>query len=80
MMEPDQIATGVSEIMTPAEVSKEFKFPIGTLRYYRSAGNGPASFRLAGRVRYWRADVLAWIADQERATRRGGASTCGEMA
>jgi DNA-binding transcriptional MerR regulator len=58
--------------MTTPEVSKEFKIPVGTLRYYRSAGSGPASFRLAGRVRYRRADVVAWVAQQQKATRRGG--------
>jgi DNA-binding transcriptional MerR regulator len=70
--ELDQTAMDVSEVMTTPEVSTEFKIPVGTLRYYRSAGSGPASFRLAGRVRYRRADVLAWVAQQEQATRRGG--------
>jgi DNA-binding transcriptional MerR regulator len=57
--------------MTTADVSYETGIPVGTLRYYRSNGTGPASFRLAGRVRYRRAEVLAWIAQQERATTRG---------
>ena len=57
--------------MTTADVADEFGVPVGTLRYYRSSGVGPASFRLAGRVRYRRADVLAWVDGQEQATRRG---------
>ncbi len=61
-----------SEFMTTKDVEKEFGIPEGTLRYYRSAGVGPASFRLAGRVRYRRSQVLAWVAQQEQATRRGG--------
>lgn len=68
------------DLMTTADVSRETKIPVGTLRYYRSNGTGPASFRLAGRVRYRRADVLAWVAEQERVTRRGGVSVCGGVA
>lgn len=63
-----------SAIMTPKGVFEETGIPEGTLRYFRSAGIGPASFRLEGRVRYRRSDVEAWIADQEAATRRGGVS------
>jgi hypothetical protein len=59
------------DLMTTEEVSKELGIPVGTLRYYRSTGCGPTSFRLAGRVRYRRADVEAWVAAQEQATRRG---------
>lgn len=57
--------------MTTKEVSNELGIPVGTLRYYRSVGCGPVSFRLAGRVRYRRADVVAWVEEQERNTRRG---------
>lgn len=58
-------------LMTTAEVSEELGIPVGTLRYYRSSGCGPASFRLAGRVRYRRSEVAAWVIEQERTTRRG---------
>jgi DNA-binding transcriptional MerR regulator len=61
-----------SDLMTTNDVETEFGIPAGTLRYYRSSGAGPASFRLAGRVRYRRSEVLMWIAEQEQATRRGG--------
>jgi DNA-binding transcriptional MerR regulator len=65
--------TTIAEVrlMTTADVSNELGIPVGTLRYYRSCGCGPVSFRLAGRVRYWRADVMAWVDEQERSTRRG---------
>ena len=66
------LTTPLRELMSTRDVESEFGIPEGTLRYFRSAGVGPASFRLAGRVRYRRADVLAWVAEQERATRRGG--------
>ena len=58
--------------MSTRDVENEFGIPEGTLCYYRSAGVGPDSFRLAGRVRYRRSQILAWIAEQEKATRRGG--------
>lgn len=62
------------ELLTTAELADLLGIPVGTLRYYRSCGIGPASFRLAGRVRYRRSDALAWVAAQEQATRRGGES------
>lgn len=62
------------EVMTTGEVSSHLKIPVGTLRYYRSCGVGPASFRLGGRIRYRRGDVMAWVDEQERLTRRGGAA------
>ncbi|WP_431233552.1 helix-turn-helix transcriptional regulator [Mycolicibacterium psychrotolerans] len=68
------------DLMTTEDVSHELGIPVGTLRYYRSTGKGPASFRLEGRVRYRRTDVQGWITDQERATRRGGASGEGDAA
>lgn len=68
------------ELMTTEDVSTQLGIPVGTLRYYRSTGKGPASFRLAGRVRYRRSDVQGWIRDQERATRRGGVSGEGDVA
>lgn len=59
-------------LMTTEDVSAECLIPVGTLRYYRACGAGPVSFKLGGRVRYRRADVLAWVAEQEQASRRGG--------
>lgn len=45
-----------------------------TLRYWRHAGIGPASFKLGRRVVYRRSEVERWITEQEKATRRGGAA------
>jgi prophage regulatory protein len=43
-----------------------------TWRYWAAIGEGPASFKL-GRRRVWkRSSVLAWLAEQEAATVRGG--------
>jgi predicted DNA-binding transcriptional regulator AlpA len=45
-----------------------------TLRYWRHADQGPASFTLGprGRVRYRLSEVERWLAEQEQTTRRGG--------
>ncbi|MFI2702872.1 helix-turn-helix transcriptional regulator [Cellulosimicrobium composti] len=49
-------------LLTLEQVANEYDIPKGTLRYYRHIGAGPKSFKLAGRVRYRREDVDAWIA------------------
>lgn len=60
------------EIIFSPEVTGLTGLPDGTLRYYRHAGIGPASFKLGRRVVYRRSEVKRWIAEQESATRRGG--------
>lgn len=58
--------------LTPAEVSEMTGIPTGTLRQWRHNDLGPRSWKLAGRIRYDRADVLAWMDAQRAATSRGG--------
>lgn len=60
------------ELLTTAEVAREYRFAVGTLRYWRHIGYGPASFARGRRIVYRRSDVDAWISEQERLTRRGG--------
>lgn len=60
------------EIIGTIEVSQMTGLPKGTLRYFRSTNQGPASFTLGRRVVYRLSEVQRWIAEQERATRRGG--------
>ncbi|WP_225732239.1 MULTISPECIES: AlpA family transcriptional regulator [unclassified Nocardia] len=60
------------ERLTAREVAEEYKLNIGTLRYWRHIGYGPASFALGRKIFYRRREVDAWIAEQERLTRRGG--------
>jgi hypothetical protein len=43
-----------------------------TLRYYRHAGIGPASYRIGSKVFYDRADLDGWLAEQRAASVRGG--------
>jgi predicted DNA-binding transcriptional regulator AlpA len=60
--------------MFTSQVAEEYGFNAGTLRYWRSTNQGPASFTLGprGRVVYRRSEVERWIAEQEKATSRGG--------
>ncbi|MFF3568250.1 helix-turn-helix transcriptional regulator [Nocardia jiangxiensis] len=58
--------------LTTAELAHEYKLTVGTLRYWRHIGYGPASFALGRKIVYRRTDVEEWIADQEQRTRRGG--------
>ena len=46
----------------------------GTLRYWRSIGEGPPSFKLGRRVVYRRSEIESWLAETEAATLRGGAT------
>ncbi|WP_212992935.1 helix-turn-helix transcriptional regulator [Actinoplanes auranticolor] len=49
------------------EVAALMKIPVGTLRKWRSAGNGPQGFRLGKYVRFRRSSVDRFIADIEAA-------------
>ncbi len=60
------------DILDTSKVSELTGLPVGTLRYWRHADVGPASFSLGRRVVYRREEVERWIAEQEKATRRGG--------
>lgn len=57
----------MSELLTIAEVAAATRRPVATLRYYRSRGEGPPSFRLGRRVLYRAEDVRAWIDRQYEA-------------
>lgn len=53
------------KIMTLKEVSHRTRVPEATLRYWRSRGTGPKSFKLGGRrVAFLEEDVEAWIQEQ----------------
>lgn len=51
------------------EVSAMTGVPIDTLRYWRHLGTGPRAYKVGRRVRYDRADVVAWLDEQRAATR-----------
>jgi len=55
--------------LTIDEVSEEYGIPVRTLRWYRSVGRGPVSFKLGRRVRYRKSDVDDWVNAQYDATK-----------
>jgi excisionase family DNA binding protein len=51
--------------MTREEVADMLRIPPDTLRYWSYSDKGPKSVRI-GKYRRWRrADVLAWVEDQQ---------------
>lgn len=52
------------EMFTLQEACEFLRVPEGTLRYWRHLGCGPHSFKIGRHVRYWRADLVQWLADQ----------------
>jgi DNA-binding transcriptional MerR regulator len=57
-------AAATTDLLTIEEVSARLRVPIGTLRFWRHKGVGPAGFRLGRRVLYPVADCEAWLARQ----------------
>ena len=57
-------------LWTPQEVADYLRVPLKTLRDWRLKGTGPTGFRVGQHVRYRRAAVLRWVAEQELAGQR----------
>lgn len=54
-----------TDVITSSETSEMTKVAEGTLRYWRSTGQGPAWFRLGPRrIAYRRSDVEKWMRKQ----------------
>ncbi|WP_233625243.1 AlpA family transcriptional regulator [Actinoplanes sp. ATCC 53533] len=62
--------SNAEEILTLDEVAQLLKVPVGTLRKWRTDGEGPKGFRAGEYIRYRRSAVEQFIAEQER--REGG--------
>ena len=55
----------LTDVMTSEETSELTHVKAGTLRYWRSTGQGPAWFRLGPRkIAYRRSDVERWMREQ----------------
>jgi hypothetical protein len=52
------------EMLTLQEACALLRIPEGTLRYWRHLGSGPRSFKIGRHVRYWRTDLILWLAEQ----------------
>ena len=56
--------SGDDKLLTIQEAAAFLRTPVGTLRFWRSQGVGPASFKIGRRVHYWLSDILAWLDEQ----------------
>ena len=63
-MQVDQTSENADELLSIAEVAEIVRTPVATLRYWRYIGTGPHSFKVGRAVRYWRAEVDAWLQEQ----------------
>ena len=50
-----------TKYLTIAEVAEMLRMPVESVRYWRHAGKGPASFKLGRRVLYAVEDVEAFV-------------------
>jgi predicted DNA-binding transcriptional regulator AlpA len=51
----------MERVITLEEVATKTRVPLATLRYWRSTGGGPATFRLGRRVMAYESVVDSWI-------------------
>ena len=58
------------EMLTIEEAAALLRVPVATMRYWRHLGAGPFSFRVGRHVRYWRSDLVLWLAEQARRPQR----------
>jgi excisionase family DNA binding protein len=52
------------QLLTTSEVADLTRAPVSTVRFWRHAGVGPASFRVGRRVVYRRCDVELWLEEK----------------
>lgn len=60
---------GARNILTLREVSDLTRIPLGTLRWMRSRGEGPPTWKLGRRVVAYEAEVLQWMDGEYERTR-----------
>jgi excisionase family DNA binding protein len=56
-------------LLTITEASERLRVPVETLRYWRTKGTGPASFRMGRRVFYAESALDAFVAEKAAAAR-----------
>lgn len=54
--------------LTIEEAADDLGVSVNSLRWWRHRGTGPVSYKIGRRVRYDRADLDAWRAEQRAAT------------
>ena len=55
-----------AKLLTTEAVSEMLSVPVGTLRYWRTTGLGPAWIKLEGSIRYALEDILEYIRRNRR--------------
>lgn len=55
-----------SDLVTTAELARQWRMSVRTLERWRDAGTGPAWLRLGGRLYYRKTDIAAFEADQRQ--------------
>lgn len=55
------------KLFTLTETSERLRTPVATLRYWRSIGEGPPSFKLGRRVVYSERALDDWLEEQQSA-------------
>lgn len=58
-------ATTSKEYLSTADVAEYLSVPANTVRYWRTAGKGPAYFRVGKFVRYQRSELERWVTTQQ---------------
>lgn len=52
------------KLLTISEAAEFLRTPVATLRWWRSKGIGPRSFKIGRRIFYWLSDLVAWLDEQ----------------
>ena len=61
-------SAALEQLLTTEQVAELLQVPVDTVRWWRKRGRGPVHLRIGKYARYRRADVEAWI-DQQEVTR-----------
>lgn len=54
----------IEPLMSARELSATIKVGVNTLHVWRRRGEGPPAIKVGGSIRYRRADVERWLAEQ----------------
>jgi DNA-binding transcriptional MerR regulator len=60
--------TDDDKLLTIQEAAAFLRTPVATLRFWRSQGIGPPSFKIGRRIYYWLYEILAWLDEQRGQT------------
>src|SRR3954453_16247410 len=60
------------QLLTLPQIAELTGKSIHTIRWYRTNGIGPKTWRNGGRVVAWKGDVLEWLEEQEASSAVGG--------